>query len=79
MGSLPLRVGTVPYLVGRPLDSGLEAEPGIALSQHVPAQLVARLHDKSLDVALVSSIELFRTSGHRFIDGLPGARVYRAT
>ncbi|MBL8859167.1 MAG: menaquinone biosynthesis protein [Planctomycetes bacterium] len=65
----PLRVGTVPYLVGRPLDFGLGAEPGIELSQHVPAQLVERLRDGRLDVALVSSIELFRTPGTRFIDG----------
>jgi chorismate dehydratase len=65
-----LRVGTVPYLVGRPLDQGLEDEPGIALVRRVPAELVALLRAGELDVALVSSIELFRTSGLRYIDGL---------
>ncbi len=65
-----LRVGTVPYLVGRPLDEGLENEPGIRLERRVPAELVARLRAGDLDVALVSSIELFRWPGYRYLDGL---------
>lgn len=65
-----LKVGSVPYLVGRPLDQGLELEPGIDLSRRVPAELVALLRAGRIDVALVSSIELFRTPGYRFIDGL---------
>ena len=66
----PLRVGTVPYLVGRPLDFGLEDEPGFALERRVPAGLVEGLRQERLDVALVSSIELFRQPGYAFIDGL---------
>ncbi|MEM1450606.1 MAG: menaquinone biosynthesis protein [Planctomycetota bacterium] len=66
----PLRVGTVPYLVGRPLDVGLEDEPGIDLRYEVPALLVEDLRRGDLDVALVSSIELFRRPGYRFIDGI---------
>lgn len=65
-----LRVGSVPYLVGRPLDDGLEREPGIRLERRVPAELVARLRAGELDVALVSSIELFRAAGYRYLDGL---------
>jgi len=65
-----LRVGSVPYLVGRPLDEGLEREHGIRLERRVPAELVARLRAGELDVALVSSIELFRTAGYRYLDGL---------
>ncbi len=65
-----LRVGTVPYLVGRPLDRGLEQAPGIELSRRVPAELVAALRAGTLDVALVSSIELFRRPGYRYLDGL---------
>ena len=64
-----LRVGSVPYLVGRPLDAGLVDEPGIELVYEVPARLVAGLRDGSLDVALVSSIELFRRPGYTFLDG----------
>lgn len=63
-----LRVGTVPYLVGRPLDSGLEEEPAIELSRRVPAELVRGLRSGELDVALVSSIELFREPGYRYVD-----------
>jgi chorismate dehydratase len=62
-----LRVGTVPYLVGRPLDLGLEREAGVTLEQHVPAELVERLRRGALDVALVSSIELFRRPGYRWL------------
>jgi chorismate dehydratase len=66
----PLRVGSVPYLVGRPLDIGLENEPGIELVREVPAKLVELLRAGELDVALVSSIELFRQPGYRYIPGM---------
>jgi chorismate dehydratase len=66
----PLRVGSVPYLVGRPLDSGLEHESGIEYSRAVPSELVRALRNGLLDVALVSSIELFRQPGYRYLDGL---------
>ncbi|MBI5364307.1 MAG: menaquinone biosynthesis protein [Planctomycetes bacterium] len=65
-----LRVGSVPYLVGRPLDLGLELEPGIRYERRVPARLVDGLRSGELDVALVSSIELFRQPGYRFLDGV---------
>ena len=64
-----LRVASVPYLVGRPVDLGLEEEPGIEFSRAVPADLARGLRDGSLDVALVSSIELFRIPGCTFIEG----------
>jgi chorismate dehydratase len=63
-------VGTVPYLVGRPLDLGLGETPGIELRQELPAQLVTSLREGRLDVALVSSIELFRRPGYGYVDGL---------
>ncbi|MAF64248.1 MAG: hypothetical protein CMJ84_01130 [Planctomycetes bacterium] len=65
-----LRVGTVPYLVGRPLDLGLGDEEGIDLTAAVPARLVEGLREGSLDVALVSSIELFRREGYGYLPGL---------
>jgi len=65
-----LRVGTVPYLVGRPLDRGLEHEPQIELSYDVPAVLVERLRAGDVDVALVSSIELFRRPGYGYLSDL---------
>lgn len=65
-----LRVGAVPYLVGRPLDHGLGDEPGIQLHHAVPARLIEQLRAGEIDVAMVSSIELFRTPGYRYIDGI---------
>ena len=65
-----LRVGTVPYLVARPLDCGLEAEPGIELVRDVPAELVRSLRSGALDVALVSSIELYRQPGYAYLPDL---------
>lgn len=64
-----LKVGSVPYWVGRPVDHGLEDEPGIDYVRQVPAELVAGLRDGRLDVALVSSIELFRRPGYGVLDG----------
>jgi len=64
-----LRVASVPYLVGRPVDEGLEREPLIELTRAVPARLARGLRDGSIDVALVSSIELFRIEGASYIDG----------
>jgi chorismate dehydratase len=69
-GTAALRVGSVPYLVGRPLDLGLESDPRIEYRRAVPAQLVEQLRAGELDVALVSSIELFRREGYRFLDGI---------
>lgn len=65
-----LRVGSVPYLVGRPLDHGLGDEPGITLEHDVPAKLIERLRAGDIDVALVSSIELFRRKDYRYLDGI---------
>ena len=64
-----LKVGSVPYWVGRPVDLGLEHEPGIDYVREVPAKLVQGLRDGRLDVALVSSIELFRQPGYGVLEG----------
>ena len=69
MREMRLRVGTVPYLVARPLNLGLEAEPELEVAREVPARLVERLRQGTLDVALVSSIELFRAEGYGFLAG----------
>jgi len=64
-----LRVGSVPYAVARPLDGELERHEGIVLTRAVPAVLVEELRAGSLDVALVSSVELFRRPGYRYLAG----------
>jgi chorismate dehydratase len=65
-----MRIGSVPDLVGRPLDSGLEHASGLVYRRAVPAALVDDLRSDALDVALVSSIELFRRPGYRYVDEL---------
>lgn len=67
---MTLRIGSVPYLVGRPLDRDLSETPGVQYTQAVPAQLVRELRGSKLDAALVSSIELFRQPGYLFAKGL---------
>jgi len=74
-----LRVGTVPYLVARPLDCGLDREDDIDVIRAVPAELVRGLRDGALHVALVSAVELFRRPGYRFLDGLAVAGVGRVS
>lgn len=59
----------MPYLVGRPLDLGLESAPGVQYSRRVPSELVEGLRTGSLDVALVSSVELFRRPGYSTLAG----------
>lgn len=51
-----LRIGTVPYLVARPLTWGLAERRDVELVLAPPAELVRRLADGRLDVALASSI-----------------------
>jgi len=51
-----LRLGTVPFLVARPLTEGLGAEEGVTLTVAPPAELVQMLEAGRLDLALASSI-----------------------
>ncbi|MFK5956136.1 MAG: hypothetical protein QM477_06805 [Planctomycetota bacterium] len=50
------RVGTVPYLVARPLTFGLSEDPRIELIEAPPSDLSAMLHRGDLDLALASSV-----------------------
>lgn len=63
------RIGSVPFLVGRPLVESLLRSEEVRLE--VPALLIERLRRGELDVALASSIELFRTPGTGYVAG-PG-------
>ena len=61
-----LRVGAVQYLNNRPLVHGL-ATDGIDLVYDLPSRLADRLAAGTLDVALIPSIEVFRTPGHTIV------------
>lgn len=67
--SAVLRVGAPPYLVARPLTEGLDASPLVRFERDVPARLVEKLRAGELDVALVSTIELFRRAGYGYLAG----------
>ncbi len=60
------RVGTVPYIVSWPLLEDLASET-VEVIAEVPAKLIADLRGGNLDVALASTIELFRSPGTRAI------------
>lgn len=61
-----LKIGCVKYLNARPLIEGC----GCAMRFDHPAELARDLSRGELDVALVPSYELFRTSGYKIVDGV---------
>ncbi|HET6201284.1 MAG TPA: menaquinone biosynthesis protein [Planctomycetota bacterium] len=70
MNARAIRVGAPPYVVARPLLYGLDEEPGIELVEDVPSRLVEGLRAGTLDVALASSVEIFRRGGYAILPGL---------
>jgi chorismate dehydratase len=59
-----MRIGAVNYLNSKPLVYGLEAlAPQVRLSYDLPSRLADSLTAGRLDVALVPSVEFFRTPG----------------
>lgn len=68
--TVTIRIGGVPYGVGAPLLAGLDSDPGVALVQAPPTQLIERLRAGELDAALVSSIEAVRAPGYAVAAGL---------
>ncbi|MFM8634969.1 MAG: menaquinone biosynthetic enzyme MqnA/MqnD family protein [Planctomycetia bacterium] len=68
------RIGAVQYLNTKPLVHGLAAA-GAEVSYDLPSWLADRLAARSLDVALIPSIELFRGDGYRIVsDACIGCR-----
>jgi chorismate dehydratase len=63
------RLGTVPYLNALPLVEGLREVSGLSLVEELPARLAPLLRSGELDLALVSSVELFRTPALGWISG----------
>ncbi|MCC6510585.1 MAG: menaquinone biosynthesis protein [Pirellulaceae bacterium] len=59
---MTFRIGAVSYLNTKPLIHHLEQTlPGAELSLDLPSRLATQLHQGQLDVALIPSIELFRS------------------
>lgn len=63
-----VRVSCVEYLNARPLVHGLDAQTDLfTLSYDVPAKCASLLHDKSVDLGLIPSIEYVRTQNDYLI------------
>ena len=63
-----VRVSTVEYLNARPLVHGLEARSDLFdLRFHVPAKCATLLHDGSVDLGLIPSIEYLRQPNYHVV------------
>ena len=63
-----MRIGAVNYLNSKPLVYGLqELAPEARITYDLPSRLADSLSAGRLDVALVPSVEFFRSPGHRII------------
>lgn len=66
-----IRIGTVPYLNAQVLTYGLQpSTPRYVCEMDWPSALVQKLRDCDLDVALVSSIEYFRSPDYCIVPDL---------
>ncbi|MDP6579774.1 MAG: menaquinone biosynthesis protein [Vicinamibacterales bacterium] len=64
----PIRVSAVEYLNARPLVHGLEARPDLFdLQFDIPSRCAAQLHDRSVDLGLIPSIEYLQRSDYRIV------------
>lgn len=65
------RLGAVDYLNARPLVYGLEMRTDLfSLRFDVPAKCAALLHEGSIDVGMIPSIEYLRGSDYRIVPGI---------
>jgi chorismate dehydratase len=63
-----MRIGAVNYLNSKPLVYGLEElAPDARITYDLPSRLADSLAAGRLDVALIPSVEFFRTPGHRIV------------
>jgi chorismate dehydratase len=65
----PARLGAVDYLNARPLVFGLELQHGFTLRFDAPSKCAALLHEGSIDVGMIPSIEYVR--GHESYCAVP--------
>ena len=67
----PVRLGAVDYLNARPLVYGLELKTDLfSLRFDVPSKCAALLHEGSIDVGMIPSIEYVRGRDYRIVPGL---------
>ena len=63
-----VRLGAVEYLNARPLVYGLELHPHLfSIRFDVPSKCAALLHEGSIDLGMIPSIEYLRGTGYRIV------------
>jgi len=66
----PIRLGAVAYLNARPLVHGLEQRPDLfVLEFDPPSRCAVRLHEHSIDVGMIPTIEYCRGPEYRIVPG----------
>ncbi|MCE2542432.1 MAG: menaquinone biosynthesis protein [Acidobacteria bacterium] len=66
-----IRVAAVEYLNALPLVHGLDAQPDLfAMQYDVPARCAALLHDGTVDLSLIPSIEYLQRPNYRIVPGV---------
>src|SRR5438552_2632423 len=68
-----IRIGCVPYLNAKPLIDWFHSEDcdaDVELAYEVPSSLAIGLRDSRLDVALLSTFEIFSNPDLRIVPGL---------
>ncbi len=66
-----VRLGAVDYLNARPLVYGIEVRSHMfSLRFDVPSKCAALLHEGSIDVGMIPSIEFLRRPGYRIVPGI---------
>jgi chorismate dehydratase len=65
-----VRLGAVGYLNARPLVYGLEESPRFAVRYDVPSECARLLHEGSIDLGLIPSIEYLRGGPYRIVPDL---------
>jgi chorismate dehydratase len=68
---MSVRLGAVTYLNARPLVYGLAAHSArLSVRFDIPSQCAMLLHDRTIDVGLVPSIEYLRGADYRIVPGV---------
>jgi chorismate dehydratase len=65
--SKPIQLGAVEYLNARPLVYGLELHPEFVIRYDPPSKCAALLHEGSIDVGMIPSIEFLRGGSYRAV------------
>ncbi|MDI6829287.1 MAG: menaquinone biosynthesis protein [Armatimonadota bacterium] len=67
---MKFKLGTIPYLNGKPLTYGLDGEPAVELVTDVPSRLAEMLKAHEIAAGLVSSVACFMNQGLQIIPGI---------